>query len=45
MVSLGSLYSLRMLGLFMVLPILALYSDDYNGASPLLIGITLGVYV
>lgn len=44
MVSLGSLYSLRMLGLFMVLPILALYSDDYNGASPLLIGITLGVY-
>ena len=33
-----------MLGLFMVLPILALYIDDYRGASPLLLGITLGVY-
>ena len=43
-VSLASLYGFRMLGLFMVLPILALYIDDYRGASPLLLGITLGVY-
>jgi predicted MFS family arabinose efflux permease len=33
-----------MLGLFMVLPILALYMDDYPGFSPLLLGICLGIY-
>ena len=33
-----------MLGLFMVLPVLALYIDDYSGASPLLLGVTLGIY-
>jgi predicted MFS family arabinose efflux permease len=42
--SLASLYGFRMLGLFMVLPILALYMDDYPGSSPLLLGITLGIY-
>ena len=33
-----------MLGLFMVLPVLALYIDDYSGATPLLLGVTLGIY-
>mgnify|MGYP003922730741 FL=1 len=33
-----------MLGLFMVLPVLALYIDDYSGASPFLLGVTLGIY-
>ena len=33
-----------MLGLFMVLPILALYMDDYPGFSPLLLGLCLGIY-
>ena len=42
--SLASLYGFRMLGLFMVLPILALYMDGYPGFSPLLLGITLGIY-
>ena len=28
----------------MVLPVLALYIDDYSGASPLLLGVTLGIY-
>ena len=42
--SLASLYGFRMLGLFMVLPILALYIDNYQGATPLLLGITLGIY-
>ena len=42
--SLASLYGFRMLGLFMVLPILALYTDNYQGATPLLLGITLGIY-
>nr|WP_297460399.1 MFS transporter [uncultured Halomonas sp.] len=43
-VGLASLYATRMLGLFMVLPVLALYADDFKGATPLLIGLALGVY-
>lgn len=42
--SLALLYSFRMLGLFMVLPLLALYAADYPGASPALIGLALGAY-
>ena len=42
--SLASLYGVRMLGLFMVLPVLGLYMNDYADASPLLLGLTLGVY-
>ncbi len=33
-----------MLGLFMVLPVLALYMDDYADASPVMLGLTLGAY-
>jgi MFS family permease len=42
--SLALLYSFRMLGLFMVLPLLALYGADYAGASPALLGLALGIY-
>lgn len=35
---------LRMLGLFMVLPVLALYADDLPGATPFLVGLALGLY-
>jgi MFS family permease len=42
--SLALLYSFRMLGLFMVLPLLALYAADYPGASPTMIGLALGAY-
>ncbi|MDA8782460.1 MFS transporter [Porticoccaceae bacterium] len=42
--SLASLYGFRMLGLFMVLPVLALYQDQYAGATPLLLGLCLGIY-
>ena len=43
-VSLASLYSVRMLGLFMVLPVLTLEMDEYPGSSIYLLGIALGVY-
>jgi len=43
-VGLASLYASRMLGLFMVLPVLALYADDLEGATPLLVGMALGGY-
>ncbi|WP_163577728.1 MFS transporter [Halomonas faecis] len=41
---LAGLYASRMLGLFMVLPVLALYADDLTGATPLLVGLALGIY-
>ena len=42
--SLALLYSFRMLGLFMVLPLLALYAAEMPGATPAMIGLALGVY-
>lgn len=42
--SLALLYSFRMLGLFMVLPLLALYAADLGSATPALIGLALGIY-
>lgn len=42
--SLAALYAFRMLGLFMLLPVLALYGDDYRHANPLLLGLALGAY-
>lgn len=43
-VSIAGLYMVRMLGLFMLLPVLALYARDLPGATPLLIGLALGIY-
>jgi MFS family permease len=42
--SLALLYCFRMLGLFMVLPLLALYAADLPDATPTLIGLALGMY-
>jgi len=42
--SLASLYVFRMLGLFMVLPLLSVYASDLPGATPQLLGIALGAY-
>ena len=42
--SLALLYCFRMLGLFMVLPLLALYASDLADATPTMIGLALGVY-
>ncbi len=42
--SLALLYCFRMLGLFMVLPLLALYAADLPGATPTLIGLAMGMY-
>lgn len=43
-VSLASLYMARMLGLFMLLPVLALYTRDMPGTTPVLVGLALGIY-
>jgi len=41
---LTSLYTVRMLGLFMILPVFALYARDLPDATPLAIGLALGIY-
>ena len=41
---LTAIFALRMLGLFMILPILSLYAQNLNNITPLLIGIALGCY-
>ncbi len=43
-ISLASLYAFRMMGLFMVLPVLVLYGQDYAGSTPMLLGLALGAY-
>ena len=40
----ASLYLIRMLGLFMVLPVLSLYGTELRGSTPFLIGLALGIY-
>ena len=35
---------LRMLGLFMVLPVFSLYAAELHGATPALIGLAMGIY-
>ena len=41
---LASIYALRMAGLFLILPVFALYALDLKGHTPLLIGIAIGAY-
>ena len=35
---------LRMMGLFMVLPLFSLFAHTLNGATPLLVGLAMGIY-
>ncbi|OQX37761.1 MAG: MFS transporter, partial [Candidatus Sedimenticola endophacoides] len=42
--SLAGIFSLRMLGLFMILPVFALYAEHLEGVTPLLIGLAIGAY-
>ncbi|WP_034949154.1 MFS transporter [Erwinia oleae] len=41
---LGTVFSLRMLGMFMVLPVLTTYGMALQGASETLIGLAIGIY-
>ena len=42
--SLASIYALRMLGLFMLLPVLSLFTEQMPGSTPKLVGLTMGSY-
>ena len=41
---LASLYAVRMLGLFMILPVFALYAEHLDGVTPFLAGLAIGIY-
>lgn len=43
-VSLALIFSLRMLGLFMILPVFTLHAKRYTGFSPTLAGLAIGIY-
>ncbi|WP_455222348.1 MFS transporter [Kaarinaea lacus] len=42
--SLASIYALRMMGLFMILPVFALYAEHLQGTTPALVGLAIGIY-
>lgn len=42
--SLGTIFALRLLGLFLILPVFALYAEQLEGHTPLLVGLALGAY-
>ncbi len=42
--SLAGIYSLRMLGLFLILPVFALYAEHLQGVTPMLVGMAIGAY-
>ena len=38
------MYFFRMLGAFMIFPVLSVYADSYSYSTPFIIGLTLGIY-
>lgn len=42
--SLAAVYAVRMLGLFMILPVLPLYAENFEEATPFLVGLAIGIY-
>ena len=41
---LAGIFSLRMLGLFLVLPVLSIYASQFPGATSFLVGVAIGAY-
>lgn len=42
--ALAAIYAVRMLGLFLLLPVLALYARGLPGATPVVVGLAMGAY-
>ncbi len=42
--ALSSIFALRMLGLFMIIPVFAVAGKSYAGATPALLGLAVGIY-
>ncbi|MDP2562282.1 MFS transporter [Psychrobium sp. 1_MG-2023] len=43
-ISLALVFGLRMLGLFMIMPVFAIYGQELDGYSPMWVGIAIGAY-
>lgn len=43
-VSLAAIFALRMLGLFMILPVFALYAEELGGVTSIQVGLAIGAY-
>ena len=43
-ISLSLVFALRMLGLFMIMPVFAIYGQDLVGYSPIWVGLAIGAY-
>jgi len=41
---LAAVYGVRMLGLFLILPVFALFAEDLPGSTPMLAGLAIGIY-
>ncbi len=42
--SIALIYGIRMLGLFMILPVFSIFAENLDNTTPLLIGLALGIY-
>lgn len=42
--SLAGIFGMRMFGLFMILPVLAILAEDLKGSTPFLIGLAMSAY-
>ena len=42
--TLGGVYALRMLGLFIIFPVFAIYAETLQNSTPMLAGIAVGIY-
>ena len=40
----GGIFALRMIGLFMIVPVFSVYGNNYSHATPFLIGLAVGIY-
>ena len=36
--------AVRMLGLFMLFPVMSVYAESYDGATPFLVGMAIGIW-
>lgn len=43
-ISLSAVFAFRMLGLFLILPVFALYAEHLPGSTPILVGLAIGIY-
>ena len=43
-ISLALIYATRMLGLFMILPVFAIYAENLDQVTPVLVGLAIGIY-